>query len=273
MPSVAQTIIIPAIKRSTSVWMEWQITTNSIDVGDGTRYPIGFTFDEFVRFFYGIKDYTISASVAGFNDPPFGSDRGCNVSASPTRRVSYRNDNTNPIFAGFTTETEYVTEQRARMFISGEHSIVGPNTAVLLSLIMQPTSGPPDTGFIPVTGWLFGSLYYPELFLSFNFGDASALPPTGGGSIGFSTWFGPLGTALSNGLELNNPTGPYIGSFMGKTLSYQAYSASGLPHTITSSSFAVTSTSWWPYDPGDGGGPCWDSSDGSQLRSDLPGLI
>lgn len=34
-----------------------------------------------------------------------------------------------------------------------------------------------------------------------------------------------------------------------------------------SASLLVVPTEWWPYDPGDGLGPIYDSTDGSQLRS------
>ena len=34
----------------------------------------------------------------------------------------------------------------------------------------------------------------------------------------------------------------------------------------------IKPVSWWPYDPGDGGGPIWDVSTGTQIRFDLPGL-
>jgi hypothetical protein len=271
MPSIAQTIIIPAIKRSTGQWMEWQTTTTSSDVGAGTFYPIGFTFDELVRFFYGVKDYTFAGSVSGFTTPPFGPTRGCNASYTTTRRVAYRNDNTNPIFGGYTDETEYVTEARARMFLNNEILNVGPDHGNLLAIFMEATFGAPDTGDTPVTGFLFGSLYYPHIIFSWNFTDAGTSPAEGG-IMGISSREGVIGTALTNGLEFYHPAGPFTGDFLGKSLSYWGYSSNGLPGTFTSSSLVVSSTSWWPYNPGDGGGACWDASDGSQLRSDLPGL-
>jgi hypothetical protein len=36
---------------------------------------------------------------------------------------------------------------------------------------------------------------------------------------------------------------------------------------ITSGSITVTPAEYWPYDPGDGGGPIYDSATGAQLRS------
>jgi hypothetical protein len=39
---------------------------------------------------------------------------------------------------------------------------------------------------------------------------------------------------------------------------------------ITSGSITVTPSEYWPYDPGDGGGPIYDSVTGAQLRG-FPG--
>jgi hypothetical protein len=272
MPSVAHTILIPGIRNpSSSSWMEWETTTDSSKVAVGTRYQIGFTFDEYVRFFFGIKEYIISGSMSGFTHPSFGPNRGCNVSTSKTVKVGYRNDGINPIFPGYTNEIDYVVDGRPRMFILNEVITQSPgNTGNLFALVHQPnTASDPDPN--PVTGYVFGGLYYPELGLSWDFLDTGT-PPAEGGNIGICNFIGPAGTGLTNGMEFFNQTGPFLGSFMGKSMSFWGYSDNGLPNTISATTFTVTANSWWPYDPGDGGGPCWDASDGSQLRSDLPGL-
>jgi hypothetical protein len=64
--------------------------------------------------------------------------------------------------------------------------------------------------------------------------------------------------------ELSPLTGSGVISFLGHSFTFDLYSATGLP-----SSIEVEAAEYWPYDPGDGGGPIYDSVTGAQLR-DFP---
>jgi hypothetical protein len=85
-------------------------------------------------------------------------------------------------------------------------------------------------------------VYYPSLYLSYT---------NGAGLIGTSLVEQPDqvsgGTITMDGLEL-------------PSLLYGYFAP------ITSGSITVTPSEYWPYDPGDGGGPIYDSATGAQLR-------
>ena len=90
-----------------------------------------------------------------------------------------------------------------------------------------------------------GELYYPSLSLGYV---------NGAGSIGtFLTQSGgniPGGTIIMDGITL---------------LSYfqsNLYPTNG----PSSGSITITASEYWPYDPGDGGGPIYNSATGAQLR-------
>ena len=87
------------------------------------------------------------------------------------------------------------------------------------------------------------SLYFP--FLSFSF---SGL----GGGIG--TAFVEGGDYFSGGsIVMDGITSP---SYL--------FNASG--STVSDGAITITPSEYWPYDPGDGGGPIYDSATGEQLR-------
>jgi hypothetical protein len=86
-------------------------------------------------------------------------------------------------------------------------------------------------------------VYYPSLSLGYT---------NGAGSIGTLLVEQPGqvsgGTITMDGLEL-------------PSLLYGTFAP------ITSGSITVTASEYWPYDPGDGGGPIYNSATGAQLRS------
>ena len=87
------------------------------------------------------------------------------------------------------------------------------------------------------------SLYFPYLDLSFT--------GLGGG----------IGTAFVEG-------GDYFSGWSivmdGITLPSYLFNASG--STVSDGAITITPSEYWPYDPGDGGGPIYDSATGEQLR-------
>ena len=87
-----------------------------------------------------------------------------------------------------------------------------------------------------------GELYYPSLFFGYvnGAGVIGTSPPEPAGSVSG-------GTIIMDGLTL--PSWLY-GQFA----------------PITSGSITITASEYWPYDPGDGGGPIYNSTTGAQLR-------
>jgi hypothetical protein len=266
MPSLVTPVTQPAIKVvSNSSFKRWKYTTNSSDVGWGTNFPIGFTFQEFVRFFYGVKDYTLSVTASGFVDPPVGVNRNFSVSHSETIRVAYQDQPV--VFTGYTSESDFIVDPRAHMRILGKATTVGGSYSA--TLLWQDIAHFPDPGTL-FSGYIFSNTFYPRFQPSYYLVDGHGSPNNGDvGLVAFGA-YPPGNVDFSNGANGTNTTGLFSGSFFGKTM--QFFGCNNFPVTLSSATFTISSTSWWPYDPGDGGGPCWDASDGSQLRSDLPGL-
>lgn len=74
------------------------------------------------------------------------------------------------------------------------------------------------------------------------------------------TNFDPLG---------DGPVGSFSYEFLGKTFTSDIYSLTRSESSDISGLNVVSSlvaTEYWPYDPGDGGGPIYDSATGAQLR-------
>lgn len=112
---------------------------------------------------------------------------------------------------------------------------------------------PGDTGG-PATMLMFdegvqevGELYYPSL------------------SLGYVNGAGSIGTFLTELPDGDIPGGTII--MDGITL--PSYFQSNLYPTNgpSSGSITITASEYWPYDPGDGGGPIYDSATGAQLRA------
>lgn len=115
-----------------------------------------------------------------------------------------------------------------------------------------PKNDPAFLGFFPASMLMFNEgvqevdeLYYPSLSLGYV---------NGAGSIQTSlTEFGgniPGGTITMDEIELPS----YFQSIL--------YPNNG----PSSGSITITASEYWPYDPGDGGGPIYDSGTGAQLR-------
>jgi len=78
-------------------------------------------------------------------------------------------------------------------------------------------------------------------------------------SLGYTNNAGFIGTSL---VEPGSTSGGTI-IMDGLTLPSWLY---GQFAPITSGSITITATEYWPYDPGDGKGPIYDSASGAQLR-------
>jgi hypothetical protein len=64
----------------------------------------------------------------------------------------------------------------------------------------------------------------------------------------------------------------FVGTFFGQPIALRSFigiAGSTFISAIFIFDFTTGTDCWWGYDPGDGGGPKWDTSDGHQLRFDI----
>jgi len=122
-------------------------------------------------------------------------------------------------------------------------------------------AGKAGTGFGtlgPVYNWLFFA------FLGdFNL----ELDLTIGPDFGFGAFAGDTRSASSGGEfdQIGSITSNFCGVSFSAPLKYN-FAFSETLYVITSLNATLTATEYWPYDPGDGKGPIYDSASGAQLR-------
>jgi hypothetical protein len=69
-----------------------------------------------------------------------------------------------------------------------------------------------------------------------------------------------------NGATVGSIECVFCGLSFSKAMKRQIPNEDGSLAEFTSCNFVLTATEYWPYDPGDGGGPIYDSATGEQLR-------
>jgi hypothetical protein len=274
------TPIIPSMKGVVGSWRRWINITDPALV-NVPNYRMAFTREQYVRYFCGVKDYTISAGISGVytHDTGIVTDvmNFAFTGLTETFRAGYRRDGINPIFTGYTSENDYVVDGRTKMFITQiAYSFAGgsPNPMATERTLLWDQA----TGSGSGQSYVFNDGNLWPYFLSV-IGFSGTFPNQDGNNRSFN-----IGLVAGGIYPLNSGQvyGAYTeggfnsslltGSFLGLPMTYFATTASGggagtNSFTITSSTFNITSISWWPYDPGDGGGPIWNASDGSQLRN------
>jgi len=98
------------------------------------------------------------------------------------------------------------------------------------------------------TSYFFDGNYYPDF----------AATRTNIGQPNFRIGLGPAG-AIST----------FIGTILGKPITCQL---TGFGFNVASNSFSITAEEYWPFDPGDGGGPIFNATTGNILRGPFPPL-
>lgn len=229
----------------------------SAPVGDGTKWPVGFTRDELFQIMYNFRRLSLYLSVTAsdpINPPESQSILSYATSDeelyfSPTCLLQWDKEYPSAAVADTTAETA----SEKRLLLTG---IPGGGN-------MQISGCPPDSlpcqvalNFLAHPGqvvdevvcYLKDNLYWPLLYVWFEDGDQRE----------FSSY-----EAQFPDFEEMTATF-YVGhsSVTGKMYGSTGYSLSG--------QIGFDPFKWWAYDPvdlGDTGGPIWDEDTGSQLRN------
>jgi len=274
MPIVAHSIVgLEPRRLNPGTWLAWKVTTDASAVGGFSRYPVGFTYAEVVRFLYGLKTVRIVATAVGTVQPaPFTTP--FNLSYDQVLNAGARNFSGSALVTGFTSEANLVIYSAGSaaylafsQVFNGAFNLMWTHDWHAYGNSTIPDS-PPDTvnGGRSLTGLIFNGLYYPSILTSIGVAEM-------GMTAGIGMYPLPIGKTIGIGAASGGQTSALLdGTFLGKPIKYHCFSATEPPFVLSSSSFSVTADSYWPYDPGDGGGPIYNTTTGAQLRIPFPPL-
>lgn len=138
----------------------------------------------------------------------------------------------------------------------------------------------------------YSSLYYPHVHILASIGTTGSPPiasmragsaqsSSGGGADGQAFHESWAAYATVRTSDPASPTGSTSVTIDGMTFTANTYSSGGTSDSFSSgsgcsattdidlvipSSIVLNPIEYWPYDPGDGGGPIWNSTSGAQIR-------
>jgi len=225
---------------------------------DPATHPVGITWETLFRWYYRVKQWDINAASSTISAQVTGSE------GSATAGIGDFADSTNAPLT--TSEKEFACSEQS-FPSSGD-----PKSSY------DEYGGDTEVGFaqaafnVVINQWFglegivkYDGLYYPVLEIGLG-ASVSVAFSDGVVSENYSANLSTSGsgTPTTIGLQIDGEsfTLPVFLDESGATGGHISASFDPADFPII-----ITPTSFWPYDPGDGGGPVWDSSTGAQLRN------
>ncbi len=276
-------------------------------VGPGTSYPVGLTFEHFIKVWYRVKKWRVilrfsmqssghavipehpsfdySNSIERNNDP-LESSIDHTIAVNSEKDFVCKNYfylfGTNDLLEIDNNPNKYEYRQNPPGFTNGDYTInrvfaIELRGSVGVTLRISPIS--------TFSTLVFNGLYHPFLHIVFRFRSRSLISTS-------KTLWDPVSSPKNYAsyieknriLSNDTPDGPNYNvnvNFDGDSFDLPCffrdinYSGAGTHGSygivdgevdLDGVSIEIVPEEYWPYDPGDGGGPIWDASTGAQLR-------
>lgn len=234
------------------------------DVGPKTDYPIGFTRDQWWEIYFRVKDWDITID--------WSASASC-TAGSATASASANGPGNASSTSGLSSERNFTCQLNASFLVvpnDDDYQETSNDDAFAIAGVMSQFQNP-TIGINIDACYRVDDLYYPKFYKTFGILSQC----NGGWEEGFPGYIeaiysepdvespNPLYTPYNIPISVNGVSGIFEGTKFSANTGDGAGSATA---SANLTSITLTPKSYWPYDPGDGGGPIWDASTGSQLR-------